>query len=136
MVDGSWILGLVQRDNGAFRLEICPGNRRDKETLLGLVTKHVKPGTTIHTDCWRAYNGLVELGYPHYTVNHSKNFVDPETGCHTQMIESHWRALKRRLTRGGIRKESLADHFAEHIFMKDKEDVFMALVREIVKQYE
>ena len=44
------------------------------------------------------------------------------------MIESHWRALKRRLTRGGIRKETLADHFAEHIFMKDKEDVFMALV--------
>ena len=106
--------------------EICPGNRRDKQTLLGLITKHVKPGTTIHTDCWRAYNGLVD---------HSKNFVDPETGCHTQMIESHWRALKRRLTRGGIRKEYLADHFAEHIFMKDKEDVFMALIREIVKQY-
>ena len=26
---------------------------------------------------------------------------------------------------------SLADHFGEHIFMKDKEDVFMALVKEI-----
>ena len=38
---------------------------------------------------------------------------------------------KRRLTRGGIRKESLADHFAEHIFMKDKGDVFMALFKEI-----
>ena len=109
----------------------------------------MKPGTNIYTDCLRAYNGLEELGYPHLTVNHSKNFVDPDhgegtiyllrdpdTGCHTQMIESHWRALKRRLTRGGIRKESLADHFAEHIFMKDKEDVFMALVKEIVKQYE
>ena len=54
--------------------------------------------------------------------------------CYTQMTESHWRALTRRLTRGGIRKETLANHFAKHIFMKDKEDVFMALVREIVKQ--
>ena len=33
-----------------------------------------------------AYNGLEELGYPPVTVNHSKNFVDPNTGCHTQMI--------------------------------------------------
>ena len=65
-----------------------------------------------------------------YQIN-PKNFVDPDTGCHTQMIELHW----RRLTRGGIQKESLADHFAEHIFMKDKEDVFMALAKEIVKQY-
>ena len=29
-----------------------------------------------------------------------------------------------------------SDHFAEHIFMKEKENVFMALVKEKVKQYE
>ena len=29
-------------------------------------------------------------------------------------------------------EESLADHFGEPIFMKDKEDVFMVLVKEIV----
>ena len=127
---------LVQRDTGDFRLEICPGNKRDSRTLLALIEKHVEPGTTIFTDCWRAYNGLTELGFPHYTVNHSKHFVDPDTGTHTQMIESHWRALKRRITRGGIKKGYLMEHFGEHIFMKDhSDDIFGAMVKEIVKQY-
>ena len=65
------MFGLVQRDTGDFRLEICPGNKRDSRTLLALIEKHVEPGTTIFTDCWRAYNGLTELGFPHYTVNHT-----------------------------------------------------------------
>ena len=126
----------MQRDTGDFRLEICPGNKRDSRTLLALIEKHVEPGTTIFTDCWRAYNGLTELGFPHYTVNHSKHFVDPDTGTHTQMIESHWRALKRRITRGGIKKGYLMEHFGEHIFMKDhSDDIFGAMVKEIVKQY-
>ena len=130
------MFGLVQRDTGDFRLEICPGNKRDSRTLLALIEKHVEPGTTIFTDCWRAYNGLTELGFPHYTVNHSKHFVDPDTGTHTQMIESHWRALKRRITRGGIKKGYLMEHFGEHIFMKDhSDDIFGAMVKEIVKQY-
>ena len=82
------------------------------------------------------YIKLTELGFPHYTVNHSKHFVDPDTGTHTQMIESHWRALKRRITRGGIKKGYLMEHFGEHIFMKDhSDDIFGAMVKEIVKQY-
>ena len=49
----------------------------------------------------------------------------------------HIRYIPRTLlirTQGAIRKETLADHFAQHIFLKDKEDVFMELVKEIVKQ--
>ena len=38
----------------------------------------------------------------------------------------------RRLTRGGIQKKTLADHFAVYFCMKDREDVFMVLVKEIV----
>ena len=81
-----------------FRLEICPGNKRDGRTLfariekrdsrnlLARIVKHVELGTTIYTDCWGACNGLTELGFSHYTVNHSQHFVDPDTG--TQMIDS------------------------------------------------
>ena len=32
---------------------------------------------------WRAENILPNLGYPHDTVNHSREFVSP-TGVHTQ----------------------------------------------------
>ena len=35
----------------------------------------------------------MDLGFPHYTVNHSKHFVDTDTGTYKQMIESHGRAL-------------------------------------------
>ena len=59
--------------------------------MIPLILKHVHPGTIIHTDCWKAYSKLVEHGYVHGTVNHSENFVDPESGAHTQSIESNWR---------------------------------------------
>ena len=105
------------------------------ETLEGLVQKYVQPGTTIYTDLWRGYNGLSTLGYSHRTVNHSTNFVDPVTGVHTQQIESHWRALKRRMSRGGIKQKNFPEHFAEFVYFKRKADVFMSLVSEMTKKY-
>jgi len=38
IVEGSWILGMIHRGNLAnYRLEICPNNKRDKDTLLALI---------------------------------------------------------------------------------------------------
>ena len=91
MVEGSWILGfIVSGDCESFRLEICPDNKRDAATLIPLIKKHVAIGTTIRTDCWKAYHSLDDHGYIHETVNHTENFVDLETGAHTQKIESNW----------------------------------------------
>jgi len=42
LVDGHWIFGMVKRHS-----KICPENKRDEKTLLALLQKHVKPGTTI-----------------------------------------------------------------------------------------
>ena len=37
------------------------------------------PGTTIISDCWKSYNCLNNEGFQHLTVNHTYNFVDPDT---------------------------------------------------------
>ena len=47
--------------------------QRDSATLIPII--HVLPGTTVWTDEWAAYRQLSTLGYHHYTVNHTENFV-------------------------------------------------------------
>lgn len=56
-------------------------------TLLPIIIEKVTPGTTIITDQWRSYCGL-EQHFQQMTVNHSLNFVDPETFTHTSSIEN------------------------------------------------
>ena len=106
MIDGHWILGMIDR-GGGFRLEICPDNKRDRATLDELIKKHVAPGITIMTDCWKGYAGLNQQGFEHFTVNHKLHFVDPETGANIQTIESNWRPLRKRLSRGGATGNAL-----------------------------
>ena len=53
------------------------------------------------SDMWKAYDCLKDEGYSHLTVNHSLNFVDPDTGAHTQRIENTWWGVKRSMPRTG-----------------------------------
>ena len=54
----------------------------------------------------------------HETVNHSVEFVTSD-GVHTQRIESQWRALRRKFTRGGIRHEDIPTYLAEYTWRRD-----------------
>jgi len=65
----------------------------------------------IHSDGWRDYDGLVDIGYDkHFRVHHSKNeFVRGKS--HINGIESFWNYAKIRLVKfRGIDKKSFNFH--------------------------
>ena len=57
---------------------------REANTIIPII---VRPGSIIHTDEARfntRFNNE-EYGFTHLTVCHKFNFVDPESGIHTQL---------------------------------------------------
>lgn len=136
VTQGKWVLGGVERGTDNMFMVMVPS--RDAATLLPLIQRYVKPGTTIHTDGWAAYNGLPALGYTHHTVNHSVNFVDPVTGTHTQSIEGSWYAAKRKLKRGhGTSRQLFASYLMEYMWRREygKEFTFANFIRHISYVY-
>jgi transposase-like protein len=93
-VDGIWIIGGVERTEER-KLFVEPVPNRSAETILNVLSRHIRPGSIIHTDLWRGYTNIEQvLESQHFTVNHSQCFVDPETGTHTNTIEGTWNGIK------------------------------------------
>ena len=65
--------------------------------MIPIIKSYVHEGTYITTDQWESYESLEINGFPHLTVNHTTNFVNPENGAHTQIIESSWNSWKNWL---------------------------------------
>ena len=93
------------------------------------------PGSTIMTDCWAGYKNLQaifpEYCYAHLTVNHSRNFVDPVTGAHTQTIEAFWSVIKGRMQTQKLNRESLDKVYckiSEGLYKKQYENVIFETI--------
>jgi len=110
-----WVFGGIDLDGNVF-LDVVPN--RNAKTLTEVLIRRVVPGSIIHSDGWRGYSFLCTL-YDHYTVNHTRNFVDPKTKVHTQRIEATWHLLKDLLAKKGTRKCSNLDwYLAEFSFRR------------------
>ncbi|GFS92362.1 putative transposase-like protein [Trichonephila clavipes] len=94
-MQGQWVFGGIERKMG--RCFLVAVHDKMAETLIGLFESWIEPGTTIISDNWKSYKKLSERGYHHLTVNHSLEFVDSETGAHTNTIEVTWRHFKASL---------------------------------------
>ena len=109
---------------------------RTAYTLVNIIKQHIKPGTTIISDGWRAYSSE---GFTHLTVNHSVNFVDSDSGAHTNTIESTLRALKKSLPKNGTKKTQYDSDFLQYYVRKlslnDSTDPFLSFLNLISEVY-
>jgi len=94
-VDQQWIFALYDRNTKLGYIELV--NDRSAQTLIPIIQKFIRPETKIFSNQWPAYRQLHNLGYDHKTVNHSENFVDPQTGTCTNTIEAYWSRVKRNV---------------------------------------
>jgi transposase-like protein len=133
--EGAWVIGGIERTCGRkFFVEVV--ERRDGVTITDVLSRHILPGSIVHTDLWRGYCGIDDvLGVEHRTVNHSVAFIDHETGVHTNSIEGKWAALKRKITLRGRVSETLPDHLFEQIWRARNKDRlwegFLSTLKEI-----
>ena len=114
-VPPQWVFGGVDLTTKEFFMELVP--QRDAVMLIPIIQHTIQADTRIWSDEWGAYNNLNQLGYIHQTVNHSRHFVDPVTGVHTNNIESRWAACKATFKcRFGVPKDQLPSYLYEYIW--------------------
>lgn len=127
------VFGLLKR-GGKVLVRIVPDCSR--ESLLPIIKGLVLEGSTIHSDGWKAYDGLILNGYDHYRVFHSENeFARGKN--HVNGIENFWSFAKRRLSKfNGCSSDKFVIHFKESEWRYNhrNDDLVKELTR-ILKRY-
>jgi transposase-like protein len=104
------VFGLLKR-NGKVYTKIV--KKCGKAELMPIIKGKILEESTVYTDGWKSYDGLVLNGYKHYRVYHSKNeFARGKS--HINGIESFWSYAKRRMAKfNGVPKEKFILHLKE-----------------------
>ena len=126
------VFGLLKRD-GRVLVEIV--QNCSKAQLMPIIKGHILEGSTIHTDGWKAYDGLILNGYDHHRVYHSHDEF-ARGKCHVNGIESFWSFAKRRMAKfNGLTDEKFILHLkeCEFRFNTDKENMYKTLIS-IIRQ--
>lgn len=106
------VFGIKKRDDGRVYTQII--KNAGKQELLPIIRRLVaKNNTTIYTDKWNSYDGLVLDGYKHKRINHSKTYSNRK-GTHVNGIENFWSFSKRRLAKfNGVSRKTFLLHLKE-----------------------
>ena len=131
-VEGVWVVGGVEL-TPERRVFLLPVEDRSRETLHSIIEEYVEPGSVIHTDLWRGYQGINEtIEVEHRTVNHSEHFKDPESGVHTNTIEGTWNGIKHNIKPRNRNAEQIDDHLLEFIWRRiNEKDRWQGLLKQL-----
>jgi transposase-like protein len=130
------VFGVPKRDAKVY-LKIVPNASR--EELMPIIQGKILKGTTIYTDGWKAYNGLILNGYDHYRIYHSENeFARGKN--HVNGIESFWGYAKNRLSKfNGFTNDKFILHLKECEFRFNNRNLtkkeFEKMILKITKYY-
>jgi transposase len=104
------VFGLLKRGGSVY---VSLVKNCSKDELMPIIQGKILEGSTVHTDGWKAYDGLILNGYEHYRVHHAKHeFVRGKS--HVNGIESFWSFAKRRLAKfNGISGHKFFRHLKE-----------------------
>ena len=131
------VFGLLKR-GGKVYTQIVPDVSR--RTLMQVIDGKVSKDSTMYTDGFKSYDGLVDWGYKHhYRVSHGENeFVERgNPSNHINGIESFWGYAKNRLVKyQGIPKEDFYLHLKECEFRFNMrgQDVYRFMLKELRKR--
>ena len=137
--EGPCVFGVVERGLQKVLLFRVPDRTREMLKLVHrLITTHIRPGTVIYSDQFTRYIPLNQLGYIHLSVNHSKNFVDPDSGAHTNTIEDVWALVKKKLkSMSGTLYGYIPSYLDEFTWFRNfgKDRAFEQLLEDIAEQF-
>lgn len=125
------VFGICKRHGRVYTevVEEC-----SKRTILAAIRGKVDLRSVIHSDGFKSYDGLVDMGYKkHLRVDHSRNEFSSRTvrGNHINGIEGFWGYAKTRLARfRGIHPHAFLFHLkeCEYRYNHRRQDLYKALL--------
>jgi transposase len=124
------VFGVLKRD-GKVYVQII--KNASKQELLPIVRQIVEKRSTIYTDKWASYDGLVFDGYKHKRINHSKEYSNRK-GTHVNGIENFWSFAKRRLAKfNGVSRQTFLLHLKETEFRYNHKGSILKEMRVIMR---
>jgi len=125
------VFGILKRGGKVF-ITVVKNCSRDE--LMPIITGQILEKSTVYTDGWKAYDGLIVNGYDHYRVFHSENEF-ARGKCHVNGIECFWSYAKRRMAKfNGVASSKFVLYLkeSEFRFNNQSENLFDILCNKIL----
>ena len=125
------VFGIKKRNDGTVYTKIIENASR--KSLFPIIQELIrKQDSTIYTDKFRTYDGLVFDGYKHFRINHSKQYSNRK-GNHINGIENFWAFSKQRLSKfHGLSRKNFYYHIKGCEFRYNKKYDIMKVLERVI----
>lgn len=123
------VVGVLKRGGKVYTKVVKNCSRQQ---IMPILKGKILDESTVYTDGWKSYHGLIYQGFYHYRIYHSKNeFARGKN--HINGIESFWSFCKRRMAKqNGVRKDKFLLHLKESEFRwNHRNDMYKVLLDDL-----